>query len=125
MTGRTIETPFLNSLPGPVQLTVNNPAEFVSHEFIVETGERIGSEPWLIGMDIPSGEVTCVMTGLVDVGEVPGTGVMIRRYSFAVTAAGPSHSGEVVSFLCRPVTRGSTTITPARTLPVRILLAGG
>lgn len=122
MSGRTVEAPYINMMPGPIQLQADDYGEPVTHQFTVETGEEVGtSEHWLTAVKTDDEDVTIALTRVEDVREIEVYGIVVRRYHFELSCSLPEEGPRAKTFMIDLVKRSPAALTKnEHPLPVRI-----
>lgn len=122
LSGRNVEAPFINRMPGPLQLEVAAYGVPITYSFAVETAEELGtSDIWLSGMETDDEDVHVALVDVEDVREEPVQGIVLRRYHFELTCSVPEGSARGRTFVLHPVKQSPAALTTKeRPLPVRV-----
>ena len=119
--GRTVQTPYVGILPGPIHLGSERPGGQVVETLQIETGESIGSETWLTGLtpSVPGPAVE--LLDVVDGRRNETAGIVARTYTFRLTATGPESRDTPTAFTLTPKGHRETE-SEVKSIPVRVVL---
>ncbi|MEZ6063484.1 MAG: DUF1573 domain-containing protein [Planctomycetaceae bacterium] len=122
MSGVSVQIPFVNVVPDAIQLVAEAFDEPVTHQFSVETGERIGtSGQWLSGMTSTSQDVSITLLGVEDLRTDKVKQILIRRYDFELSCEIREGEPRVKTFAIHTVTQSPAgTTTNDKPIPVRL-----